>query len=243
MPEPNLEIRYPRLAQRFRAALIDAFILACVVFGTGFLLSSFDASGLFKAALFTSFILAVEPGLVSTTGGTIGHHALGLRIQDRRTGSNLNVMLAIVRFLAKLTLGWLSFVIITLTKRHQALHDLVSNSVVTIRNPVGGDGLEGQPEREIYFPDFEYPVWYRRVIVTTLYVVASIIPFIAVFIVLLSEQCINFDRCTATERLIETLSSLAWIGCIVMLLALGWTGHLPGARRRQKDPSQSDTTA
>lgn len=233
--ETATAIAYPRLARRLQAALLDAFILVIpLFFGLGTVLSGFDFSGGLKAALFASAVLILEPGLVCTTGGTIGHHALGLRIQDKRTGSNLNPFFAFIRFSLKLVLGWLSFVFILVTKRHQALHDVFSNSVVTIRNPTGREGLGEEPEQEIYLAEFEYPAWYRRVIAIVFYIGFMLLLLGILFAVLLSEECLYQDRCSPSEDLLNLVASLASIGASIGIFYFGWTGQLPGARRKAR---------
>lgn len=233
--ETKKTIAYPRLARRLQAALLDAFILVILLFfGLGTVLSGFEFSGGLKAALFAAAVLIMEPGLVWTTGGTIGHHALGLRIQDKRTGSNLNPFFAFIRFFLKLVLGWLSFAFILVTKRHQALHDVFSNSVVTIRKPTGQEGQGEEPEQEIYLAQFEYPTWYRRVIVIVLYFGIMLLLLGILYALLLSEECLYQERCSPIEKLLDVAASLASVGASVGILFFGWTGRLPGAKRKAR---------
>lgn len=233
--ETKIAIAYPRLARRLQAALLDAFILVILLFfGLGTVLSGFDFSGGLKAALFVAAVLIMEPGLVWTTGGTIGHHALGLRIQDKRTGSNLNPFFAFIRFFLKLVLGWLSFAFILVTKRHQALHDIFSNSVVTIRNPTGQEGRGEKPEQEIYLAQFEYPAWHRRVIVIVLYFGMMLLLLGFFYALLLSDECLYQEQCSSIENLFDVVASIASLAASVGILFFGWTGQLPGARRKAR---------
>lgn len=215
---------------------MDAVIFVCLFFGLSLALSTFDISGGLKALLFAAAVLILEPGMVSMTGGTIGHHACRLRIQNQTTGKNLNPFFAVIRFLLKSLIGWLSFVFVLVTKRHQAIHDIFSNSVVLIKNPDGQNSNEGLAEREIYAADFEYPPWYRRVFVLILYILALFI-LISMFMALtLSQKCIEQDICTPEEGLLEIVISFLWIGLSVGILVYGWTGRLFGARRTKRKP-------
>ncbi len=226
---------YPKLARRLRAALLDVVIFVCVFFGFGFTLAALNFPGTINALVFATAVLILEPALVCVTGGSIGHHALGLRIQDKTTGKNLNPFFALVRFLLKSLIGWLSFAFVLVTKRHQAIHDIFSTSVVVIKNPNGQNAVEGLAEREIYSANFEYPPWYQRVFILVLYVLALFI-FISIFMALtLSEKCINQGICTSREGLLEIVVSFVWIGLSIYILVCGWTGRLFGARRTERE--------
>ena len=74
--------------------------------------------------------LLYEPVLVSVIGGTVGHYVCNLRVVDNKTGGNINFFKAVVRTVLKAALGWLSFVTMGTTRRHQAIHDLVTRSTV-----------------------------------------------------------------------------------------------------------------
>ena len=234
MLSPKSDIRYPRLSKRLQAALLDVLIFVCVLSGLVYLLLAVDFPGGLKATIVAFVVLTLEPGLVCTTGGTIGHHALGLRIQDERTGSNLSLFLAVVRFFAKSLFGWLSFIFVLVTRRHQAIHDMLSASVVTIRNPVGIDGIGELPEREIYLAEFEYPSGSRRVLIILLYIVVLLLLIGGLFELTLTEGCMKQDKCNVAEAWFEIIVSLGWVGCIVAILVFGWTGRLPGAKRKAR---------
>jgi uncharacterized RDD family membrane protein YckC len=129
---------YARASVRVRAALTDS-----VVFGVSLLmlLLLFEAMHLASAVampLFFTWVVAFvvyEPVLVSWRGATIGHMAYNLRVLDRRTGRPPTLPKAIVRTFIKSLLGLVSFVAMSLTRQHQALHDLATGTVVEIADP------------------------------------------------------------------------------------------------------------
>ena len=141
------ELRYPRLYRRIQAAIIDSTIFLVILLGAGMILAPIEIHGGFKFGGVAILLFILEPGLVSITGGTIGHHLRGLRIQDHWYGTNLNIFRATIRFLVKFLLGWLSFVFILLTKKHQAIHDKISGSVVVLRDPAKVPEFEALSER------------------------------------------------------------------------------------------------
>jgi uncharacterized RDD family membrane protein YckC len=79
--------------------------------------------------------LALEPGLVSWTGGTIGHHLMGLRVRDALEDRNIGLIRATIRAASRTLLGWISIMFILVTSKHQAIHDYISRAVVVLRNP------------------------------------------------------------------------------------------------------------
>lgn len=130
---------YPKLGVRVRAALIDSVILAAFFFPTVVII---EAAGVTNHALKVILfcfpiipILVVEPGLVSFTGGSIGHHLLKIRVAKAEGAGNIGLPAAIVRFICKLLLGWTSLLFIPISSRHQALHDRVAGSVVLSKTP------------------------------------------------------------------------------------------------------------
>jgi hypothetical protein len=60
---------------------------------------------------------------------------LNLRVVDDNTGGNPGLMKALGRFLIKGLLGVASFVSMSLARRHQALHDMMTRSTVQVRDP------------------------------------------------------------------------------------------------------------
>ena len=142
------ELRYPRLIRRIQAAIIDGAILSIAFFTAGMIIAPYEIHGGLKASFVALLLIIMEPGLVSITGGTIGHHLRGIRIQDYKHGTNLNIFRATIRFLVKILFGLLSFVFILATKRYQAFHDMISGSVVVLRDSAKVPEYEAVSERK-----------------------------------------------------------------------------------------------
>jgi len=73
--------------------------------------------------------LLYEPALVSLAGGTLGHYFVNLRVVDNRHGGNVSFLKAVVRFVIKTILGLFSFIVMTATRRNQALNLLLLQTV------------------------------------------------------------------------------------------------------------------
>ncbi len=97
---------------------------------------------LFNAALprariitLLSIFLLYDPLFVSSFGGTIGHIIIGLRVKENiNEQKNIHFLLAFVRYIIKLLLGWISLLTISKTQKKRAIHDIISGSVVISKN-------------------------------------------------------------------------------------------------------------
>jgi len=82
-----------------------------------------------------AIVLLYEPVLVWRGGGTIGHDAMNLRVVDNQTLGRISFPKALMRTALKILLGILSFFTMQFSRRHQALHDIATNSSVRIKRP------------------------------------------------------------------------------------------------------------
>jgi uncharacterized RDD family membrane protein YckC len=134
---------YPRLLRRVRAALIDSVVFAAIIIAWIYSFGLLEnAHAAIKVGLLAAACLIVEPGLVSLTGGTIGHLLMGLRVRDAGVDERIGFLRATIRGLARSLLGLFSLLFMFVTRRHQAIHDYVSRSTVVIDHP------EDLPARE-----------------------------------------------------------------------------------------------
>lgn len=64
-------------------------------------------------------------------GATIGNDKMKIRVRSvANPEKRINLFLAIIRFIFKILLGWLSFITFFTSSRNRAIHDIVSGSVV-----------------------------------------------------------------------------------------------------------------
>ena len=205
-------VAYSRLIRRVRAVLIDSVILPVTVLSIlvlGDTLGVSDAYG--KVMLIAIPVLILEPGLVALTGGTVGHHLLGIRVAKQDGSGNINVFAAAVRFAVKLLLGWLSFILVLTTAKHQAVHDLVVRSIVVVKNPDELPVHEVLSERTLETDAYLYPSAWRRIVVIALYWV------LATAILAALGPNVVFD--------------IAWLLGLGWITVRGWNGRLFGCMR------------
>ena len=75
--------------------------------------------------------LLYDPLLTSLNGGTIGHSLskIGVR-KDEGLNNPISFPVAIIRFILKVLLGWISLITISGDKKKKAIHDNAAKSVV-----------------------------------------------------------------------------------------------------------------
>jgi uncharacterized RDD family membrane protein YckC len=237
-PAANPTPLYARFSRRLRGIVIDWVIAMVVLFGAVMLASVTGNSDLSRTLgyLVIAFLLLYEPVLVSFTGGTLGHYFSNLRVVDDRTGGNVGFPKALARVLIKGVLSWYSFVILAATRRNQAVHDLLTRSTVQIRDPARARSGQYVTERAVP-ADGSMPSPLRRLVVTVRYVALSV--GVALFAVtnalvavgVYSRRCVAQDLCSAGERILDLVSGVAVLLLLAGVIAQGWKGKLPGARR------------
>lgn len=210
-------VAYPRLIKRVRAVLVDSILLPVTVFAVLLLGDAVGVSGAGgKALLIAIPIFILEPGLVALTGGTVGHHLFRIRVVKRDGSSNINVFAAILRFVVKLVLGWLSFIFVLTTAKHQAVHDLLAGSIVVHKDPAGLPEHEVLSERKQETDAYRYPAVWRRVVVIFAYWVLVTIVLGSGSYALSTAECLKGHSCTATDHLLNVALNIG------ALVGLGW---------------------
>jgi uncharacterized RDD family membrane protein YckC len=79
-------------------------------------------------------LILYEPIMVWGYSATIGHRVTNLRVIDEGSGGNPGLLKSLARFAIKTLLGLVSFLTMALTRRYQAVHDLLTHTTVQIRD-------------------------------------------------------------------------------------------------------------
>jgi uncharacterized RDD family membrane protein YckC len=127
---------YARFTRRVQGMMIDYIVISLLVAGALIIAVAFgsDSIGRILGFAVAAICLLYEPVLVSLTGSTLGHLYCNIRVVDNR-GGNIGFAKAIIRTILKTVFGWLSFLTMAFTTRHQAIHDVLTGSTVQIRDP------------------------------------------------------------------------------------------------------------
>ncbi|HTN22217.1 MAG TPA: RDD family protein [Pelobium sp.] len=128
----NTGLEYPGVAKRVKAIFTDTVVMILFMMLFTALFAQFETVADEARILAIIFIfLLYDPLFTSFTGATIGHRLFGLRVRDEREPTkNISFFKAIVRFLIKAFLGWISLLTVHGNQKRKAMHDMVVGSVV-----------------------------------------------------------------------------------------------------------------
>ena len=130
--EKDLPIKkYPLLADRIQSTFIDTMLLIILMFVFSSILERFEnVPDWVRITLFASLFLVYEP-LCTTIGGTLGNQLKGIRVRKASNNSKkINIIQALVRYIFKIGLGWISFLTINSNPQKRAIHDIIAGSVM-----------------------------------------------------------------------------------------------------------------
>jgi hypothetical protein len=230
--------RYARFPRRLRGIVIDWILAMILLFSALFAVASVRSDYFSRALgiLVVIVLILYEPILVSLTGSTLGHYFTNLRVVDERDQGNVSFLKALARLVLKSLLGWYSFIVMTATRRNQAIHDLLTRSTVQIRDPAKARPNDYITERgDLQSPDM--PPRPRRVAVICVYLLLAVLVYGLVLAAaratgMLSPACMNNANCSEAGRLLNIAVALIWLAASAACVGLGWRGKLLGARRR-----------
>ena len=126
---------YPSISERIKAAFIDGLILVALMFAISQLFAQFEeVSNFFRIGAFLLIFAFYDPLLTSLFAGTIGHQIVGLNVKKVGDESrNISFGFALLRFLLKAALGWISMLTVGSNEKKQAIHDFAIQSVVVYK--------------------------------------------------------------------------------------------------------------
>lgn len=129
------EVYYPSMLRRMQGIFIDTLVVIAAMCVIASLMKYWpSAPDWVRIALFVSLFTVYEPVFIAFTPGTLGNLIMGLRVRCfNNPHKKLNIGQAYIRWLLKLSLGWISFVSIHTNPQRRAVHDLVSGSIVSFK--------------------------------------------------------------------------------------------------------------
>lgn len=132
-PEEN---PYPGVAQRLIAMFLDGAVLLVMLIFFSYFFSLFnDPPAYVKMVVFIFIVLLYDPLFTSLFGGTIGHMMQGIRVRKQANESEKIVFpLALLRYIVKAFLGWVSLLVVYRNDKRKAIHDYLAGSVVVFKD-------------------------------------------------------------------------------------------------------------
>lgn len=127
----------PSLVLRVKSIMIDSLVVILLMYLTSIFLDILNVESGKIRGLCLVFILLYEPILVAISR-TVGQKVMGLRLRNYNNlielnkKTNINILSSMIRFIGKITLGWISLLTIHSNVYGQAIHDIIGNSIMTI---------------------------------------------------------------------------------------------------------------
>ncbi len=232
---------YARLSPRIRALLIDSLIASFVFIASIVIVSALGIENQYLAAAI-AFIPAfsIEPIMLSIKGGSIGHLKVGIRVRSASSDANLNIIVAYLRSIIKFILGIPSLIFVLTTRKHQAIHDLLTNAVVVVHDAQNKPSYESVAER-IKDENYDYPGVLRRLAVIFTYLIIVIVVLSILTILISSENCIEYNECPKTESIIGYGISISYWITLFAIPYFGWASRLYGARKVKRTYDKTDS--
>ena len=227
--------RYATFTRRFRAVLVDtilvssAFVLLLIV---GESADNVPGSGRIILVLMVGLAFLYEPIFVWRRGATIGHAANNLRVLADRTGRPPGLARSFIRYIIKLVLGLPSFITMAFTRRHQAVHDVLTRTTVQ-RTSIGEVEEHDFHFERVQSPEVVLPSRIRRVSVMIAYLVGAFLIYAVILVVVDPEECAGHQSCTGSTRVVVEGLALAWLTISIAIVVAAWKGLLLGARQRR----------
>lgn len=129
---------YPRIIHRVKAVIADSVVIVLFMFLISYVFGKIENVPDNARIIAFVFIFGLyDPIFTSLFGGTVGHFFLGIRVK-RESNPNKNILFpfAIIRFMAKAILGWISLLTVSGNAKRKAIHDLIVGSVVVYTEEV-----------------------------------------------------------------------------------------------------------
>ena len=229
---------YASLATRIKASIIDGIILITLFLSIPMIIGAFSNSdsSIKAIAMFAPLIL-LEPILVTFLGSTIGQYLFGIKVIRVDSRSNCSLFVSFFRYIAKTVLGSLSLVYMLFSRKHQAIHDHLANTVVLISQKK----LEMNPQlfkhgemEQTFNHDYTYPSAIRRFILFIVWYLLACIA-LGILVEIIAVAIIPGYTIDAGKlpEVVDNILSILLAIVFISLAVFASKGYLPGAKRKR----------
>lgn len=126
---------FPSLMDRIQSMLMDTGVLLFTLYICGLVYDSISAPDWLRGASLAFVFFFYEP-VMQTMGGTIGNRIKKINVRKNEDFTkSINFFQALIRFIAKVFLGWISLLTIHGDIRKRAIHDMIAGTVMLNKQP------------------------------------------------------------------------------------------------------------
>lgn len=123
---------YPTLLRRVQASMIDVIVLFIALLVLFQLIDLAGEVPVFMRITALILLFAYEP-LMTAQSATLGQRVMGIQVKDYVSKSNISFLKAFIRYLLKLSLGWLSYLAIHTNREKRAIHDMGAGTIMQLK--------------------------------------------------------------------------------------------------------------
>jgi len=129
-----MQQEYPSLVARMQSTFIDLLFVIALMFAFSAILDHYaNVPDWIPVLLFIGIWVVYEP-LCTSMGATLGNYFKGIRVrQEQDPTKRINFFAALLRYVVKVLLGWVSFLTIGNNPERRAIHDFAAGSVMIKR--------------------------------------------------------------------------------------------------------------
>ena len=229
---PALPTRYATFGRRLRAVLVDTAIVCAgiaVVAIASDVASEVPGSGRVGLLLMICLLFLYEPILIWRRGATIGHARNHLIVVADATGRAPGLGRAFARYFVKAILGLPSFIAMAVSRKHQAVHDLLTGTTVQLSPDAPFNAVDFHIERTDEPVRYRPSAW-RRLIVALCYLVVMFLAYGLVLAAVDPTRCLRNHNCSASLQSVTDSITLAWFVASLVCVVAAWKCLLPGTR-------------
>jgi uncharacterized RDD family membrane protein YckC len=124
-----MQVQYPSLLARVQSSFIDGILLLISILTFVSIGDKYHLPESIKI-VFIILLVAYEP-ICMSLGCTLGNFVKGIRVRNHQdTTKRISILPAILRYIVKIALGWISFLTIHSDDKRRAIHDMAAGSVM-----------------------------------------------------------------------------------------------------------------
>ena len=129
--ENPTQTEYPLLGDRIQSSFIDGIFIIILMFVFASVLDRYqDPPDWIRIVLFVGLWAVYEP-VCTAFACTLGNYVKKIRVRQHGANSKkINILQALLRYIIKIGLGWISFLTIHSNKERRAIHDFAAGSVM-----------------------------------------------------------------------------------------------------------------
>ena len=222
---------YATLPRRLKASIIDGVVLYSLFILNPLAIGAiFQNETILKPVVMFAPPFILEPFLITYLGFTIGQYIFGIEVVRLDTRTKCPLLISFARYYTKLLLGSFSLFYMLFSKKHQAIHDHLANTVVILSRKK----IERSPEfaeygmsEQIIEENYIYPSPIRRFGFFILWY--AIVSIALVILVAITADIDNLPK--SIDVTLNIIFSLIFFALAFMAAK----GYLPGAKRKKKE--------